>query len=182
MAKLVSKTYGEALFELALEENTLDNIVDEVEFLKSAFTENNDLLKLLNHPKISKEEKKSVVENIFKDKLSDSIVGFLTIIVEKDRYNEMEAIFDYFIGLVREHKQIGMAAVTSAVALTDAQKQQVEERLLQVTDYKQFIMDYQIDEKLIGGMVIRIGDRVVDSSIRTKIEMMSKSLSNIYIS
>ena len=182
MAKLVTKTYGEALFQLALEENTLDLVMEEVEYVKNAFAENDDLLKLLNHPKISKDEKIKVIENIFKGNLSDSVVGFLVIIVEKDRYNELEAIFDYFIGVVREYKNIGSVAVTSAVELTEEQKKQVEERLLQVTKYVDFIMDYQVDESLIGGMVIRIGDRVVDSSIKSKIDAMAKSLSKIQIS
>ena len=77
MAKLVSKTYGEALFKLAMEENTLDQIAEEAKVVLEAFQNNEELAKLLNHPKVSKEEKVTVIENIFKGKFSDSIVGFL---------------------------------------------------------------------------------------------------------
>ncbi|WP_167957721.1 ATP synthase F1 subunit delta [Anaerosporobacter faecicola] len=178
MAKLVSKTYGEALFELALEDGTLDTIIEEVTVTKQAIAENGDLLKLLNHPKIDKEEKVSVIENIFKGRVSDTLVGFLVIIVQKDRYNELSAIFEYFLAKVREYKNIGVASVTSAVILTEEQKEQVKQRLLQTTKYSQFEVTYLVDKSIIGGLVIRIGDRVVDSSIRTKLQMLAKDLRN----
>lgn len=178
MAKLVSKTYGEALFDLALEDGTLTTIIEEVNIVKEAIAENPDLLKLLSHPKINKEEKLSVIENIFKGRVSDSLVGFLVIIVQKDRYDDLDGIFEYFIAKVREYKNIGVASVTSAVELTEEQKKQVEQKLLQTTKYSQFELSFYVDKNLIGGLVIRIGDRVVDSSIRTKLQMLAKDLRN----
>ncbi len=182
MAKLVSKTYGEALFKLALEENKLDAMGKEAESVVGIMKDNPDFLKLLNHPKISREEKVSVVEKIFKGNVSDEIVGFLVIIVEKGRYGDLEEIFEYFLSQVMEYKNIGVAYVTSAASLTGEQKKAVEERLLQTTKYVQFVMHYSVDETLIGGMVIRIGDRVVDSSIRTKLTTMANELKKIQLS
>lgn len=181
MAKLVSKTYGEALYELALEENKLDAIEEEVKAVQVAMAENEDLLKLLNHPKISKEEKIRVVENSFKGRLTDELVGFLIIIVDKGRYNEMDAIFKYFLDKVKEYKNIGVAYVSSAIKLSEEQKKRVESRLLATTNYQEFEIHYSYDPSLIGGMVIRIGDRVVDSSIRTKIANMSRELMKVQL-
>lgn len=182
MAKLVESSYGEALFELAVEKNELDSMAEQVTLLAQAFAENPELAKLLNHPKISKEEKISVVENIFKGRFSDDIVGFLVIIVEKDRSSEIEGIFDYFQAKVREYKKIGVARVTSAVELSAEQKQRVVEKLLQQTSYESFEVEYSVDASLIGGMVIRIGDRVVDSSIRTKLDNMTRKLRKVSVS
>lgn len=178
MAKLVSKTYGEALFDLALEDGTLSTIIDEVNVVKESIDENPELLKLLSHPKINKEEKISVIENIFKGRVSDSLVGFLVIIVQKDRYGDLDGIFEYFIAKVREYKNIGVASVTSAVELTEEQKKQVEQKLLQTTKYSQFELSFTVDRSLIGGLIIRIGDRVVDSSIKTKLQVLAKDLRN----
>ena len=80
-----------------------------------------------------------------------------------------------------EYKKIGSASVTSAVPLSAEEKKQVEKRLLETTQYKSFLMEYQVDQELIGGMVIKIGDRVVDSSIRTKLNNMARELSKIQI-
>lgn len=178
MAKLVSKTYGEALFDLALEDGTLTTIIEEVNVVKEAMEKNPDLLKLLSHPKIKKEEKISVIENIFKGRVSDSLVGFLVIVVQKDRYDDLDGIFEYFVAKVREYKNIGVASITSAVELAEEQKKHIEQRLLQTTKYSQFELTFHVDKSLIGGLVIRIGDRVVDSSIKTKLQMLAKDLRN----
>ena len=129
MAKLIEGSYGDALFELALEQNDLDSMAEQVDMLTQAFAENPELLKLLTHPKISKEEKVSVIENIFKGRFSDDIVGFFVIITEKDRGAEIEGILNYFKAKVREYKKIGVARVTSAVELSSEQKKRVEEKL-----------------------------------------------------
>ena len=91
------------------------------------------------------------------------------------------AVFTYFIDEVKEYKNIGTAYVTSAMELSDAQKAAVEKRLLETTKYVKFEMHYDVDSELIGGMVIRIGDRVVDSSVRTKLYDLTRELSKIQL-
>lgn len=181
MAKLVSKTYGDALFELALEENEMDKFNDEILFANEIFNENEELQILMNHPKVNKEEKKEVIKNIFTGKVSDDTVGFLLIIVEKGRFSEINAIFDYFLEKVREYKNIGRAYVKTAVELDDGQKENVKKRLLETTHYEKMEVQYDVDSALIGGMIIRIGDRVVDSSIQTKLYELKKDLSKIQL-
>lgn len=181
MAKLVSGTYGEALFTLSLEENKIDAMNEEVLAVREIFQQNEELLKLLTHPRVSEEEKITLIENIFKDRVSEEMTGFFVELAKKGRFGEVDAIFEYFLEKVREYKNIGVVYVTSAIALTDMQKKQVEEKLLQVTKYEKCEMHYQTDEKLIGGMVIRIGDRVMDGSIRTRLSDMAKAMANVQL-
>jgi len=181
MAKLVSKTYGDALFDLALEENSIDALLEEVQVLSKVLTENDDLMKILNHPKITREEKLQVVEAVFKGRLSEELMGFITLVVNKERYKELLAIFAYFIARVKEYKGIGMAYVSSAVELKDRQKEEIKNKLLATTDYRSFEIQYEVKKELIGGMVIRIGDRVIDSSIKTKLEKMTRELIKIQL-
>ena len=178
---MISKTYGDALFELALEENAVDSLAEEVQMVLNVLEENEELMKLLHHPKIVKEEKIKIIQDIFKGRVSDNLTGFLEIIVDKDRYNEIPSIFRFFLDLVKEYKNIGVAYVTTAVELKDAQKEDLKKRLLETTKYETFEMHYQTDASLIGGMVIRIGDRVVDSSIKSKLEEMSRNLMKIQL-
>lgn len=182
MAKLVAKTYGDALFELAVEENKLDAIAEDVSTLITAFSENEELTRLMSHPKISKEEKMDVMTSILKGNVADEIDGFVRIIIDKGRYMELGAIFDYFMNRYKEYKNIGTAYVTTAVTLSEAQRQQVEKRLLETTKYETIEVQYSVDAALIGGMVIRIGDRVVDSSIQTKLYELTKELTKIQLS
>jgi F-type H+-transporting ATPase subunit delta len=181
MAKLVSKTYGDALFELALEENKIDSLQEEVEVVLEALVENQDLTKLMSHPKISKEEKVALMEDIFKGRVSDELCGLMHMLTEKGRFTEIDDVLYFFLDRVKEHKNIGTAYVSTAIELSEAQKQAVEKRLLETTKYVEFEMHYSVEADLIGGMVIRIGDRVVDSSIKTKLYDLTRELSNIQL-
>ena len=181
MAKLVSNTYGDALFEVAVESGQLDLYWDEAKAVKAAMDENPELFRLMSHPKIVKEEKVKIIEDIFAEKVSRELVGLLRMIVEKGHFEEVNAVLDYFDGRVKEYKNIGTAYVTTAMELSDGQKAAVEKRLLETTKYVKFEMHYAVDSAIIGGMVIRIGDRVVDSSVRTKLYDLTRELSKIQL-
>lgn len=181
MAKLISKTYGDALFELAVEEDKVDVLLKETQQLQKILAENEDFGKLMNHPKIIKEEKIKVAKNVFEGRISEELFGFLTIIISKDRYGEIDGILQYFVTRVKEYKGIGIAMVTTAVPLKESQREAVEKRLLDTTQYRSMEMHYSEDASLIGGMVIRIGDRVVDSSISTKLNELQRDLLKIQL-
>ena len=181
MAKLVSKTYGDALFSVALEENRVDAFYEEVQGVKEVLPQNGELQKLMDNPKIIKEDKINLIEEAFTGHVEKEIIGLMALLISKGHSADMMSVFDYFIGLVKEEKRIGSAFVTTAVALTEVQKGAVEKRLLETTRYESFEMNYSVDPSLIGGMVIRIGDRVVDSSIKTKLYELSKNLRSIQV-
>ena len=181
MAKLVENVYGDALFELAKEENKVDEFFEEVTGLIQVLSENHDLTKMMTHPHISKEEKLQTVETVFKGKISDEIIGLMRMVVEKDHFGQMKDIFEYFVSSVKEFKNIGVCYISTPLELSDQKKKEVENRLLETTKYETLETHYKIDKDLIGGMVIRIGDRVVDSSIRTKIYNLSRELSKIQL-
>lgn len=182
MARLADKTYGQALFDLSLEENKIKEYAEEIETVKDAFRLNPDLLILLTHPQIPKEEKINVITNSFKDFISDDVLGFLVIVVKAGRQALFMSIFDCFLNAVKAYEHIGQAYVTSALELTGTQREALKKRLLEITDNIEYEMYYSVDESLIGGLVIRIGDKVVDSSIRTKLETISKGLMEIQVS
>lgn len=182
MAKLAAEVYGEALFDLAVETGSIEPLAEQIKTTERAFSENPEFLELLTHPKITKDEKLSVVEAVFKGRVDDAVTGLLTVIVEKGRCAEIPAVFANFLEKVREYRKIGVAKVVSATELTTEQKKRIEEKLLSQTAYESFEMQYTVDKTLIGGMVIRIGDRVVDASIKSKIERMAASLSKLQLS
>ncbi len=182
MAKLVSKTYGDALFEVALEKGAVAAFAEEAVCVREAFASNDELLKLLNHPKIIKEEKIQVIKNIFKGRISDEMTEFLVLSVAKGRQNDICDILEYYLDRYREHEKIGVAYVSTPLELSEEDKKAVVDRLLSTAaGYVKFEMHYSVDPALIGGMVIRIGDRVVDSSIKTRLENLFKKLKNVQL-
>ena len=181
MAKLVSKTYGDAMFEVAKEQGKMDEFREEAESILTVLQQNPELTKLMNHPRIVKEEKLSMIETIFGGRISEEFSGLIRMILIKGHFKEMESVLEYFIAQVREYQKIGNAYVTTAVELSEEQKECVRNRLIETTEYVAFEMHYQVDTAIIGGMVIRIKDRVVDSSIRTKLRDLSRELSKIQL-
>ena len=181
MAKQISKTYGEALFELAVEEQKLDVLFEEAKAVREILRDNADFGRLMTHPKISGEEKVQMTEEVFKGRVSKEMTGFLVIIIEKDRYRDLDAVLTYFIDRVKEEKHIGVAFVTTAVALDEATQTKIVKRLLETTGYETMEMHYSVDPSIIGGMIIRIGDRVIDSSITTKLNELKKQLLKIQL-
>lgn len=183
MAKLVSKTYGEALFDVALESggDKAGELLEEINCIRELLAANPQFDELMRHPGIPKQEKLQVVETVFRGRISEELVNFLEVVVSKERYGELTAIFEYFIGRVKAQKKIGVAYVTSAVELSAGQKNAVRARLLETGGFREMEMHYATDPSLIGGMVIRIDDRVVDSSIRTKLNGLTKQLLQIQL-
>ncbi len=181
MAKLVSKTYGDALFELAKEENRVDDLFEEVQQLKEVLRDNPDFSRLMNHPKIDKEDKEAVMDAVLKNRVSDEIAGLFRVVVTNNRYSDIFSILDYFIHQVKEYKRIGTAYVKTPMPLDESQKAAVEKKLLDTTDYATMDVHYTEDPSLIGGMVIRIGDKVVDSSIKSKLGELTKQLMDIQL-
>ena len=171
------------LFQLICDQESgrLDEIWEQTRAMQTALEENPELFALMRHPKIVKEEKVKIIEDIFAEKISAEFVGLLRLIVEKGHFAKVDTVLDYFIDCVKEYKNIGTAYVTSAMELSEAQKEAVEKRLLETTKYVKFEMHYAVDSALIGGMVIRIGDRVVDSSVRTKLNDLTRELSKIQL-
>ena len=107
MAKLVSKTYGDALFAVALEEGRMDEFFEAAKAVADIFRTNEDFSKLMNHPKIMKEDKVKIVEETFGKKIPDEMVGIMVLMVTKGRANEILSVIDYFVNLVKEEKKIG---------------------------------------------------------------------------
>lgn len=181
MAKLVTKTYADALFRLAVEEGRVDELYSEVSGLVDILNTNPDLAKVMTHPSVDKNEKIDAIKNIFTGRVSAELCGLLNQIVVNNRYEEIDGILACFIDEIKEYKKIGVAYITTPDELTDAQKKRIEQKLLDTTDYVTMEMNYATDRSLIGGIRIRIGDRVVDSSISTKLNELAKDLRRIQL-
>lgn len=199
MARLISKVYGDALFDYAIENNCIEKMYEEAVDIHTVFNNSKELVDFLSNPLATIDDKKQMLKSVFLDNIwkgpiskvlslfhinitkgeDESIMNFLYIIVDKNREKEITDIMDYFMSRVREYKNIGLATVTSAYELKDEQKKILEDKLKNTTKYSDFVIDYVVDTNLISGIKIKIGDRVVDSSIKTKIEEMSKNLRGV---
>lgn len=179
MAELASKVYGDALFELAYESQRVPEYQKQVELLRQAFLDNPAFFRLMGDPRLTRGERVRILQGCLSDRISKDLEGFLLLTVEKGRFQEIDAMFACFLDRVRAYQGIGRATVVSAAPLDDTWKRRIEEKLLSTTNYRTMEMSYQVDEALLGGLVIRIGDRVADASVRHRLEKMTARLMDI---
>lgn len=182
MAKLISKTYGDALFEVALKNHAVDRLDQEAKVVARVFRENPDFIRLLKHPDIGRDEKQQILQQTFAGRISDELYGFLRVLVDKNRQGNVLEILDYFAAKVREYRRIGVVYITSALPLDAGQKRKIEKKVLATSGYSSLEPHYSVDRELIGGVVIRIGDRVVDGSVRSKLDRLTRELRGIQLS
>lgn len=178
MAKLVTKRYATALFDMATEENAVERYASEIEVVLEAIEDAPEFVAVLQNQKVTLQDKIDVVENIFGEKLSTSIVGLMVLVVKKGRQDFLVPIFETFLEMVRTQKGILKATVTSAVPLSKPQLEAIQKQL--VTNTKSEIeIETIVDETIIGGLIIRVGDKVVDASVAGKMQALKKQLSEL---
>ena len=165
MAKLVSKVYGDALFSLAVEENRVDELWDETRAMKQVLS-----------------EKMDVLQEVFQKELSQDMMGLLHVLVKKGRIGELIHVLAYFNECAMAYKKIGKVQIQTPMPLSEKQKKKIEQKLLEVSEYETLSVDYEIDKSLLGGIVIRIGNQVLDNSIRAKLDAMTRDLSKVRLS
>ena len=181
MAKLVSGVYGEALYETAVSSGNAEDMYQEVGSVRKILDENPDFLKLMLHPSISKEDKKKIVEETFRGRVMDELTGFLITVVEKERFKELDSIFEYFTDRIKADRGIGVVYITSPMDLDNSAKLAVETKIRETTDFRELETHYKVDPSIIGGIVIRIGDRVADASVKTRLDDLTSRLLDIQL-
>ena len=165
----------------ASEENRMDEFFEAAKAVEEILRTNKDFGELMNHPKMIKENKVRIVEETFGGKIPKEMVGLMVLMVTKGRTNEMLSVFHHFINLVKEEKKIGTAHILTAFDLNKEQRMKVEQRLLETTRYESLETHYMVDESLIGGMKIRIGDWGLDSTIKSRLQGLTRELRNIQV-
>lgn len=180
MAELVSNTYSLALFDVGVEENRLDDLYDEIIFLRRTFKEYPEFYELIRTPKVSNPDKKKIVDNVFGEKLSKEIVNFLKIIIDKRRTSFILEITEDFEKKYYDYKGIVKAKAFTSMPLDEAQIKKLEQKLSLKTN-KTVQIENCIDKTLIGGVMIKFNDVVIDGTIKGKLESLEKNLNEIIV-
>lgn len=178
MTGAVGKVYSEALFELAAEQNCAEQVFNELEALKAIWRDNPELSKMLCTPTIGIGEKLASAEKIFKGRVSDMVYNFICVITEKNRGASLPEIADSYKEKWYEASGIAEVTVTSCKPLSAAMREKLVKKLEAVYK-KKIILTEKVDETLIGGIVVKYGDTMLDGSVKTRLDNMQKQISGI---
>ena len=167
--------YAQALFELAQENNMLDQVQQELAMVDETVTQYPDLGKLLYHPLVPAAVKKDTVQKIFAASVHEYVLHFLLLLVDKRRENYLSSIYHTFLNLVDEAKNIVTAQAVAALPLSTAQVQALQDRLSAVTG-RQIRLEVSVDPRLIGGVAVKLGDKLIDGSVRRRLRTLEQAL------
>lgn len=180
MAELVARRYAEALFEVALEINKLDEIKDELNSISNILESEQKLKTIFEHPKVSKDEKKDIINSLFKGKVTQEVLNFIYITIDKRREKNIKSINKEYISLYNGEKGILEGTVTTAVPMNENEIERLQNELKNKFK-KNVVLKNKIDDNIIGGVLIRIEDKVIDSSIKGQLEDIMKLLNNVRV-
>ena len=175
------KVYGEAFFELCMEEcsDKAGDILAELEALDGIFSDNAELVKLMGTPTIPTAEKVQLVKDIVTSGgISELCGNLLCVLAERSRFDCFNGIVKRFRSMYNEHFKIAEILVTTSSPLTEKQRADVEKKMSEVTGKKISIKE-KIDESIIGGIIIDYGTTRYDGSVRTRLNALAGDLSSI---
>ncbi len=170
-----SLQYAKALFDLALLNHHEDEYGQYLKVIVSSIEQNNDFQKILTHPSIAKDERKNVLNNIFKEYVNSEFLHFLYVLIDNDRLIELKDIYDSYEYFLDIAKDITNATIYTKYELDLAEKNNLIKSLENYYK-KKLIVNFEIDEKIIGGMVIKVKDQIIDASIFNKITNLKNEL------
>ena len=176
MVELVSKNYARALFDLAVEEERVDETGDEIKAIVSILKSEKNFYEFFITPLVSKQEKIDLVEKAFGGRVSGISENFLKVLIENGRTGVVEAVSSFYQKLRLEHFNMVEATAFTVIPMTDIQKQKLVEKLENETG-KKVIFKNEINQDLLGGMLIKIGEKEIDGTVLNRLRNLEAAIS-----
>jgi|AntRauTorcE11897_2_1112592.scaffolds.fasta_scaffold00265_3 F-type H+-transporting ATPase subunit delta len=171
MISKAARRYSKALLQSALEQDILDDVEKDVRFILNTIQDSRDLVVFLKSPIIKQEDKQDALSKIFDDHISGETISLLRLLSEKRRENLLEDICNGFIRLFNQHKGIIQVYITTAYDLGEAQQKELHTALVSSTG-KKVEMHIALEPEIMGGIIVRIDDTVLDGSVKHKIRKL----------
>jgi F-type H+-transporting ATPase subunit delta len=164
--------YAKALLNLSLERKKADKVNDDMLSIGNGIASSNELSEALKNSVIRAEDKKKVIEKVF-PKTEGLSKDLFDLLIQNNRFGLLEAIANQYTVLYKQHNNEEVAIVTTAVAMTKELEQKVLSKIKDLTD-KKVTVENIVDESIIGGFVLRVGDMQFDSSIANKLNNLKR--------
>ncbi len=169
----VAKRYAQALFDVGKEQGLLDQFLGDLNYL-SQIVAHPALARTMENPKIPFSTKSDLVRRFLGDR-SPYFLSFVDMVISKERVSVADGIRDSYQRLLNSDRGIAVAKVTTAVPLEEDDKERLAQRLSEITG-KKVTLELNVDPAILGGLVVRIGDRVIDGSVISKLKALRAEL------
>ena len=166
---LISDRYASALYDLASEKKLVDVVLDDLLFIQSTIKNNKDLKLVIKSPLIKSNDKLEILQNILKSKNPNELsLTFLKVLSKNKRFQKTVDIIAQFKNINAQKRGDVLADITSAEKLSNEQQDNIKEQLRTILGDK-LSLSYKVDEQIIGGLIIKVGSKMIDTSLSNKI-------------
>jgi len=176
----VVKRYAGAIFELAQKHGDLDQTFAGLQGVRDAFKSNPQLMVTLLHPRVSQVKKEDILRRLFGNQFKREVLHLLLLMVRKDRTAQIPYIAAEFDRLLQLHRKEADGEVISAVPLSDAQTSLLVQQLHDITGFK-VNLQKKVDPSLLGGLVVRVGDHMINSSVANKLNLLKERFKQVKV-
>lgn len=171
----VARVYAGALLEIGKENKVLQQIEEELGALGQLLREDADFRIYCKTPGISKESKKAFIDKVFQGKFSDIIVNFLKVLVDNGRFTDLDSIHETFLEFLDVESGKIRVTITGSSKLDDALMAKITSALA-AKFKKEIIIEEKVDTSILGGVIIRIGDMIIDGSLVKDLNNIRRNL------
>lgn len=172
-----ARRYAQAVFDMAKEGDSLDRWLSDLRVLNGVFGSDN-AVSTLEDPKLTHaDQQRMVLEKLPKGVVTDLATNFLLLLVQRGRLSLLPRIVELYQQMYNKQKGIIVAEVTTAVPLDDAHKKRVSDQIAQITGGKEVDLRLKEDPRILGGIITRIGDELIDASVANRLAELSERLS-----
>ena len=169
---LISDRYASALYDLASEKKLVDIVLDDLLFIQSMIKNNKDLKLVIKSPLIKSNDKLEILQNILKSKNPNELSStFLKVLSKNKRFQKTVDIISQFKNINAQKRGDVLADITSAEKLSNEQQDNIKEQLRTILGDK-LSLSYKVDEQIIGGLIIKVGSKMIDTSLSNKINKL----------
>ncbi len=170
--------YAKSLLDLAVERGELEKVFADMEYLQAVCKGHREFTNLLKSPIVNPDTKKKIVEAVTAGKISELTKSFNALLISKGRESNLPEITTAFIRQYKEFKDIHTVKVTTAVPISDNVRQSIKEQVKKASGYDNIELDEKIDDGIIGGFVLQIGDKLIDASIAYDLRNIARQFEN----
>ncbi|ULT56903.1 F0F1 ATP synthase subunit delta [Neobacillus drentensis] len=172
---MVAKRYASALFQIANEQQVLGQVEEDLRVVKEVLEYNPDLKAVLQSSKLTIDKKKEIVKNAFAS-VNVFVLNTVLVLIDRHREDQIAEVTDQFLELANEAMGIAEAEVYSARELTDAEREALSATFAAKIGKKSLKIENIVDSNLLGGIRLRIGNRIYDGSLRGKLDRLERKL------
>jgi F-type H+-transporting ATPase subunit delta len=172
---VVAKRYAKALHASAEENGSVEQTGEQLRAVLDVYNQEPDLRVIMTHPGIAADAKLDLIKRAFGDGLSELVISTLKLLIERGRFPVLPAMYQAYTAIADERSGRARAIVYSAYELSEADSQAIAAQFSRLTG-KTIAVENVIDKSLIGGIRVRIGDRLYEGSVAGKLEQLRKQL------